>query len=304
MAEEYDVLIIGSGAAGFGAGLYAGLYKLKTLIIGKDYGLTALATVVEDYPAIDRIVGLDMIEEMRKQMNKFQVPVENAFVENISKKGKLFDVTCDNGKTYSSKFVILATGETHKHLGLPSEEKFMGKGVSYCATCDAIFFKNKVVGIVGGGDAAAQASLILAEHASKVFQFVRKDKMRAQPYMVDRIHANKKIEVWYESEVKDLKGGKFLQKVVVEQKGKKKELDMQGVFVTIGVEPQNVLAKQLGVSINELGFVPVSQHQETNIPGVYCIGDLTATHPAFKQIVVACAEGAVAARQIYEKLRF
>ncbi|MFH0714738.1 MAG: FAD-dependent oxidoreductase [Candidatus Diapherotrites archaeon] len=303
MAEEFDVLIIGSGAAGFGAGMYAGIYKLKAMIFGKDFGLTALASWVEDYPGIDRIEGLKLVQVMRAQMDKFGIPVQNSIVEKVSKKNGKFEVQTDDGKKYLGKYVILATGETHKSLGIPLEEKFNGKGVSYCATCDAVFFKNKIVGIVGGGDAAAQAALILAEHASKVFVFVRKEKMRAQPWMVEKVEAHPKVEVLYNTEAKELKGEKVLQKVVVEQKGKRKELELQGLFVMVGVQPQFELAKQLGVELDELCFVKVSQKQETNVENVFAIGDLTSTHRGFKQIVVACAEGAIAARQIFERLK-
>lgn len=301
--EEFEVLIIGSGAGGFGAGLYCGLYKLKTLILGNDFGLTALATVVEDYPGIDSITGLDLIHDMKKQVKKFGVPVRHDFVEKIEKKGKDFIAYTKDKKTYNAKKLIIATGETHRKLGLKEEDKFSGKGVSYCATCDAMFFKDKVVGVVGGGDAAAQAALILAEYASKVYMFVRRDVFRAQPVMVERLEKNKKISLLLKSELKELKGKNFLEKVVYEENGKRKEMEMQGVFVTIGVIPQNLLAKQLSLKTDEKGFIIVDQKQKTSIEGVFAIGDITATHEGFKQIITACAEGAVAARKCYEELR-
>ncbi len=296
--KDYDIIIVGAGPAGYTAGIYAVRYKLKTLIIGEaPGGLAADASEVENYPGFKKITGFELMEKFKDHALSLGVVLKTSSVVEIKKQDKSFVVVTSDNEEFNAKAVILALGTKRRHLNVPGEEEFIGKGVSYCATCDAPFYKDKVVGVVGGSDAAAQAALLLSKYAKKVFIIYRRDKLRAEPVSVDRIMQDPKIEVVYNSNIVKLEGEGKLERAVLDT-GRVIELD--GLFVEIGGVPNTALTKPLGVEVNEKGYIVVKDSMETSVEGVFAAGDVTTGSNGMQQIITACAEGAIAAESAYK----
>ncbi|MCK4336285.1 MAG: FAD-dependent oxidoreductase, partial [Candidatus Aenigmarchaeota archaeon] len=223
---------------------------------------------------------------------------------DVGKKGENFVVKTKD-KEHEGKAVILATGSKKRKLGLPKEEEMTGKGVAYCATCDAMFFNDKIVGVTGGGNSAVKSALLLAEYAKKVYLVYRREKkdMRAMPYWVKKAEENDKIEMIFRSVPKEIKGKEKLESVVFEKDGKDLEIKMDGLFVEIGTDPENSLAKKLGVSLDEQGKIKVEKDMSTNVEGVFAAGDITNGSNGMEQIVTSCAEGSIAAESAYNYVK-
>lgn len=294
----YDLIIIGSGPAGLTAGLYAARYKLNTLVIGAvSGGMAAEAVKVCNFPSYEEISGWELMQKMENQVKKLGVEIKSEIAERVEKAGFGFLVETASGK-YEAKNLILAMGKEKRKLGLKDEDRFLGKGVSYCATCDAAFYKDKQAGVIGGSDAALTAALLLSRFASKVFIIYRKGKFfRAFPAWVEEVKENKKIEVIFKTEVVKLEGNKFLERVELSN-GRK--LDVEGLFIETGAVPASRLAKELGVKIDKGGHIKVNRKQETNAEGVFACGDVT--NNTLKQVITACGEGAVAAFGVYKRM--
>ena len=304
---EYDVIIIGAGPAGYTAGIYATRFGLRTLLIGKEPGgQTSEAYEIDNYPGFLSINGVEL-------MNKFKEHAELLGVEivlfdeakEIEKEGGHFVIKTSQGKTYRSRSLVLATGSRKRRLGIPGEEKFRGRGVSYCATCDAAFFKDKTVGVIGGGNSAVRAAILLAEHARKVYLVYRraKENMRAMPFWIRKAEKNKKIEMVFRAKPKEIVGSEKVESVIFEQDGEELRLEMDGVFIEIGSEPANELARSLGVKLDERGRIMVKPDMSTSVKGVFAAGDVTSGSNYFDQIVTACSEGAIAAESAYHHLK-
>jgi len=311
MTEQiYDMIIIGGGVAGASAGMYSARFNLNVLVFAAmPGGLITTTHLVENYPGIKSITGSDMgtvfIEHARETGAKFEYSTvkEIKAMEYQGERTNLhgqryFQVKDGSGKEYYSWTIVLATGTNHKHLGIHGEKEFANKGVSYCALCDAGFFKQKVVGVVGGGDSAAIEANILAEHAAEVHVIVRKDAMRAEPVNYDRMLSNPKIKIHFEQSVTEIKGDEKKMTHVILKNGDKMELD--GLFVAIGFDPQNELAKQLDVELDNRGMIVVNRYGETNQPAVYGAGDIT--NAEFKQAIIGAAEGVAASYKAYNYL--
>jgi thioredoxin reductase (NADPH) len=214
--------------------------------------------------------------------------------------GKNFLLSSDEGD-YESRTILLSTGTKHRKLGIPGEKEFAGRGVSYCAVCDGAFFKEKTVAVIGGSDSAAKEALFLTEHAKKVFIIYRKEKIRAEPINSDRVDANKKIEIINNTNILEIKGEGLVKSVILDKDYKgSKELNLDGVFIEIGYDPQSELAEQLGVKL-EKGEIIISSDSRTNVPGVYAAGDVVAG--SFKQAITAAAQGVIAANSAYEDVK-
>lgn len=291
----YDLIIIGAGPGGLTSAIYAARYKLNVLVIGKlQGGMAGEADEICNFPSYKKISGFELVSKMITQVKNLGVEVKQEEVIGIEK-GNNFEVKT-NQKKYSAKKIILATGSEKRKLNLDLEEKFTGKGIAYCATCDAGFYKNKIVGVVGGGNSALSAALLLAKFAKKVHIIYRRNKFsKAELFLVDKIKKDKNIEVIFNSNVTKLIGNEKLE--AVELDGKKINLD--GLFVEIGSVPSTELAEQLGVK-KKNNYIIVDKKQKTNVEGVFCVGD--ATDNVLKQIVTACGEGAVAAYSVYKEL--
>ena len=205
---------------------------------------------------------------------------------------------------YKSKTVIVASGTKRRKLNIPGEQELIGKGVSYCATCDAAFFKDKIVGVVGGNDAAAMSALLLAEYAKKVFIIYRKEKIRAEPLRVSQLEKNKKVTIINNTNVITVNGDKIVSSVTLDKEYKNsKELALDGLFIEIGSIPSTILTKPLGIELDEQGYIIVDASQKTNVDGFYAAGDITSNSDKFRQIITAASEGAIAAHSVYEFLK-
>jgi thioredoxin reductase (NADPH) len=302
--KVYDLIIIGAGPAGLTASIYASRYKIEHLVIGREPGGQANeAHKIENWPGTISISGFELLQKMRSHAEKLGAKVILNSVSSIKKRDDFFEIIAQSNQ-YQAKNIILALGMEYRRLGIPGEAEFKGKGVSYCPTCDAAFFKDKIVSVIGGGNAAGSAALLLAEYARQVYLIYRGERLKMDPAYLDKISTDSKIEVIYNTNVKEIKGGEVVEKIVLDQDYQgKNELETQGVFIEIGSEPGIEIAKQVGVDIDEQGFIIVNPDQSTNIPGIYAAGDVTTGSNKMRQIITAAAEGAVAAGSVYKKIQ-
>jgi thioredoxin reductase (NADPH) len=297
----YDLVIIGGGPAGLSAAIYAARFRLKTVVIAREVGgAIANTNLVENWPGFKSLSGFELMEHIKEHVKYLGVGIKQDEVSDIVKKGKKFLIEAKEGR-YEGKTVLLATGKRHRKLGVPGEKEFYGKGVGYCAVCDAAFFKDKVVAVVGGSDSAAKEALLLGEYAKKVYIIHRSEGIRAEPITAERVDKNKKIETISNTNVVEIKGKGFVSSVVLDKPhGGSRELGLDGVFIKVGYEPQNELAKRLGVRLDDNGEIIVDCDSGTNIPGIYAAGDVTAG--SFKQAITGAAQGVVAANSAYRYL--
>lgn len=294
----YELIIIGAGPAGLSAAIYAARYKLKTLIIGEiTGGLILDAYKICNYPGFKEISGIELMKKFEEQVKELKVQIKEEEVTNINKQKDRFLITTKKNK-YESKTIILAIGTRRRKLNIPGEGNFIGKGVSYCATCDAAFFKGKIVGVVGGSSAAAMTAELLERYAKKVYVIYRKDKMRAEPLVVERLEKNKKIEIVYNANVKKINGDNFIKSIELDTG---KELKLDGLFIEIGAVPALAITKGLNLKTDKEGYIIVGREQSTGVEGVYAAGDIS--NNSLKQVVTATAEGAIAAFSVYKYLK-
>lgn len=294
----YDLIIVGAGPAGLSAAIYAARYRLKTLVIGEIIGGLILdAYKVCNYPGFKEISGIELMKKFEEQVKELKVQIKEEEVTNINKQKDKFFITTKKNK-YESKTIILALGTKRRKLNIPGEENFVGKGISYCATCDAALFKEGVVGVVGGSNAAAMTAELLAEYAKKVYIIYRKEKMRAEPLVVERLEKNKKIEIVYNANVKKINGDNFIKSIELDTG---KELKLDGLFIEIGAVPALAITKGLNLKTDKEGYIVVDREQSTGVEGVYAAGDIS--NNSLKQVVTATAEGSVAAFSAYLHLK-
>lgn len=300
MAKEvYDIIIVGAGAAGLAAAIYAARYKLKTLVISKEIGGVVVdAHTVENYPGFKKISGLELMDKFYEHAKDFGVEIVQDEIIDI-KKNKYFKLK-SNKKECNAKTLVLAMGSERRKLNVRGEKKFRKKGVSYCYTCDAPLSKDRTVAVVGGSDAAARAAQLAAEYAKKVYVIYRKDKLRAEPYLVEQLEKNKKIEFIYNTNVIEVKGDTMLSSVILDSK---KELKLDILFVEIGQIPNTSLTKKLGVKVDKQGYIIVDAEQKTNVNCVYAAGDITNASNKFRQLTTAISEGSIAAESIYKLIK-
>ena len=295
----YDLIIIGAGPAGLSAGIYAARYNLKTMIIGEILGgLAAEAYKICNFPTYKKLSGMEFVKKTGEQVKALGVEIKMETVIDITKRRSGFLVKSDSGE-YSTKRVILACGTKKRKLSVEGEDKFAGKGISYCATCDGPVFKDKIVGVVGGGNSALTSALLLSEYAKKVYIIYRKEKFfRPDPAWIDLVKKNKRIELMFNSIIIKLYGDKFLEKIKLNSG---EELEIDGLFVEIGSVPCVDLAKILKIKLDKDGYIAVDKKQRTNVSGVLAAGDIT--NPPLKQIITAASQGATASQTIFEELQ-
>ncbi|MFA6006369.1 MAG: NAD(P)/FAD-dependent oxidoreductase [Candidatus Paceibacterota bacterium] len=296
----YDTIIIGSGAAGLSAGLYAVRYKLKTLIVKGDFGgETARAGVIWNYPGVIGIDGYELMKVMEKQAKDGGVEIISGKATKILKQDNSFEVAVGE-KTFATKTIIFAVGTERGHLNLPNETELTNKGVHYCFTCDAPLYGDKVVAVVGAGDAAFKGALLAAEYCKKIVILVRSDKVRAEPATVEQVKARPNIEILYSTEVKEIVGKDHLEKIILSKPyNGSNEFVLDGLFIEIGARPNSALAVSLGVELDSTGYVVSDALMTTNIPGFFAAGDTVNLFGHFKQDITAAALGAVAATSAY-----
>ena len=296
--KSFDVIIVGSGPAGLSAAIYAARGNLKTGVFEKSLvgGQINVTYEVENYPGIPEVLsGFELSDRFKQQADKFGpefVDEEIVKIDFESKDG-FKKVYTEDGE-YLTKAIIIATGAQPRYLNCPGEEEFTGKGVSYCATCDGALYRNKVVAVIGGGDSAVEEGMFLTKFASKVYVVHRRDELRAVKSIQDRAFKNDKMEFIWDSVVEEIKGGNFVENIVLKnvKTQEKQDLAVDGIFIYVGILPNNALLKD-DLKLDKSGFVITNEFMETNIPGVYAVGDLRKT--PLRQVITAASDGAIAA---------
>jgi thioredoxin reductase (NADPH) len=293
---QYDVIIIGAGPAGLSAAIYTARDKLSTLVIEKGImgGMITETDRVDNYPGFpEGVNGLDLGAKMYEQAQKYGLKDTSAEVTAIEAYDKNFNINTTDGD-YSARAVIIAGGSNKQKLEAPGEKEFTGRGVAYCATCDAPFYTNKIVAVVGGGNAALYEALHLAKFANKVYLIHRRSELRATPIVQERAKQEPKIEYIWNSQVAAVKGQDFVEKVVLKNTvtGETSELKLDGVFVAIGLSPNTGYLKGL-VAMDERGMILVNDQMQTSVPGIFAAGDIRAG--SIRQTISAAGDGAVAA---------
>ena len=295
----YDLIIIGGGVAGLSAALYAGRFKLKTLVIAEKLGGTIILTGdIFNYPGFKKITGMELFDKIKEHAVSYNVEIKEEKVEKVKKYETFFEISVKDN-VYKTKTIIFATGTDWRKLNVPGEKEFANKGVHYCALCDGALYKNKIIGVVGGSDSAAKEALLLAEYGKKVYIINRKEKIRAEPINLKRIEQNKKIEIINNTNTKEIKGNKFVTHIILDNPYKgSKELKLDALFIEIGHTPISNLAETMGVKTNEKGEIIVDKDSKTNIKGVFACGDVV--NSKFKQAITGVAEGVIAAYNVYQ----
>ncbi|WP_286822225.1 thioredoxin-disulfide reductase [Desulfobacter sp. UBA2225] len=293
--SEYDLVIIGAGPAGLTAGLYAARARMNVLLIEKAVpgGQILVTDWIENYPGFpEGISGYDLAEKIKEQALSMGLNIETAEVHGLDLSGTIREVIFKE-KRIKTKSLIIASGASPKKPGI-GEEKFMGKGVSFCATCDGPFFRDKVLVAVGGGDTAIQESIFLTKFAKKVYVVHRRDELRATKILQERAFANDKIEFLWDSVVTGMDGFFGVEKVHVKnlKTGNESQIEANGCFIWIGILPNTEFIKG-DVKTDESGFIVVDTKMQTNVPGVFAIGDVRDT--PLRQIATAVGDGAIAA---------
>ncbi len=303
----YDVLIVGLGCGGYTAAVYCARYKLKVFIVGADEGgMGQTAAEVGNWPGIIEIKGPDLMENFKKHALSFGDLVTHKIsrVKEIMKIDGGFRFTLGDGSTVEGKTIIFATGSNKRHLGAPGEAEFSGKGVTYCATCDAFFYRNKTVAVLGGGDSAVEGAAIAAQVAKTVYLVHRRDTFRAEPYWVEKVKEKQNIVMVLERNVTQILGDKKVTAVKLDKPfNGSDQLAVDGVFIEIGSTPAVELPVLLGCALDEKGFLKVDAAQRTNIPGVFGAGDVTSASNHFAQFTTAAGEATVAANSAFNYLQ-
>ncbi|MGC9181917.1 NAD(P)/FAD-dependent oxidoreductase [Thermogladius sp.] len=298
--EVYDVVIVGGGPAGLTAALYSARYELKTVVVTKLVGgYVTEATIVDDYPGLPDIPGEELVNRFVNHVKKYNVPIIQDEVVDMYRKDKLWCVKTAGEKELCGYAVIIAVGSEKRKLNVKGEEEFSGRGVSYCATCDGPLFKDKIVAVVGGGNSALTSAIYLASLASKVYLIHRRDEFRAFRVYVEKALNNPKIEILKNSVVREIIGDTRVRAVRVENRATDEErvIEVDGVFVEIGLKPPREFFEKIGLEVDETGHAVVKVDRSTNLEGVFVAGD-AAGGPykyRFEQIITAAADGAIAA---------
>ena len=301
--KSYDLVIVGGGPGGYSSAIYAARYNMKILVIVKERGgLITKTHLVENYPGFKSLTGFELMDNIENHVNEYGVEIiDDIVVDSKKNKDGEFEVLTESGKSFVTKAIILATGSNRRKLDVKGEKDFDGKGVSYCATCDGMFFRGKDVCVIGGSDSAAKEALMLSEHCKKVYIIYRGDKLRAEPINMNRVLKKDNIEIVYGSNLKEVVGDTVVSGVVLDNdyKGSNK-INLQGVFIEIGQIPNSSIAKRLGCDLTSGGEIIVDRTQRTSVEKVYAIGDVTDF--AFRQAIVATSAGSVASWSAFNDL--
>lgn len=301
----YDLIIIGGASAGLTAGIYAARKKLNAAIITKEIGgQTLLTENIENYPGFESISGHELIQKMKLQVLKFGLLImDGKEIESLSKKDNLFLVRTKNGEEMTARSLIIATGKNPRRLDIPGEREFENKGVVYCSTCDAPLFGGKNVVVAGGGNSGLNSAFDLLKYANKITIMESGDRLMGDELLQERLKSSGKVSFMTKVEIKKIKGGNFMEKIIYLDKNdnQEKEMAVQGVFVNIGWLPSSSLAKGF-LETNKYGEIIVDPRtNETSVNGVFAAGDVTDVK--YKQCAVAVGEGAKAALSAYEYLK-
>ena len=301
----YELIIIGGGPAGITAGIYSGRQKIKTLLITKTFGgqITQKAVMIENYPGFEKISGRDLIQKFEKHLKRFDIEIKMDEVTEVKKSDGNFLVITKDKSVFESRAVILASGSDPRRLEIPGEKEFLGKGVSYCPTCDGPLFSNKVVAIIGGGNVAFEAALYLSGIVRKVYILEFGEQVRADATNQELVKKTGKAEIITSAQTKEIRGDMFVKELVYEDRKEKREvvLPVDGVFIEIGLQPATSFIRDL-VEFNERDEIIVDfETYQTKTPGLFAAGDCNIGKA--RQIITACGEGAKAAMAAFAYLR-
>ncbi|MHA1835856.1 MAG: thioredoxin-disulfide reductase [Candidatus Odinarchaeia archaeon] len=301
--KHYQLIIIGGGPAGMTSALYSARSGLSTLLLESMIlgGAMATAPFIENYPGFKKITGLELAQKMKEQVISSGAEVhemESVIELELSGDAKKIKTTVDS---YTCDALIIATGGERCKLNVKGEKEFAGKGVSYCAVCDGVLYKGKKVAVVGGGNCAAAAALYLSGLASEVYLIHRRHDLRCERVLKEEI-LNRSIKVIWNSVVAEIKGDNLIKSIVLENKetGEKTELEIDGLFIEIGIKPAIEFVVKTGIEVDEKGYIKVDRDMKTNIEGVYAAGDVTG---GVEQIAVAVGEGTIAYNSAYDYLK-
>ena len=338
--KTYDIIILGGGPTAIGAAIYAARFAMDVLIIGKIFGgLIATTHLVENYPGITSTSGQGLMDMFKEHMNSLRIPYISDEIRSVERVNDHF-VLHSFFQKFKAKSVVFATGSERRKLGIPGEEEFTGRGVSYCATCDGPFYKDKIVCVIGGSDSAAKEALFLSQNVKKVYIIYRGEEIRAEPINKKRVEENEKIEIIYKTNITEIKGLEKLINLILtavievmeveasslarldryrnelyfsnhvggSEKIVKsvifdngKEFEIDGVFIEVGSNPNSNLAKRVGIKTNEKNEIIINRKSETNVPGMFAAGDV-ADAP-FKQAITGVAEGVIAAYSAFDYIK-
>jgi thioredoxin-disulfide reductase len=303
--NEYDLIIIGGGPAGITAGIYAARQKLDTLLITKEFGgqVSRKAVMIENYPGFEEISGFDLIRILEKQLRRQKIDIERDEVKEVKKIGEKFIVITKSKNRFEGKTLIVASGADPRPLEAKGEKEFLGKGVSYCVTCDGPFFEGKKVAVIGGGNAGFEAAIFLSKIAKKIYILEFSENVRADPENQERVRKTSKVQIITNAQVKEIKGDKFVKSLVYQDRKTQKEIELpvEGIFIEIGNLPATSFVRGL-VDFNERDEIVVEfETMATKTPGLFAAGDCNIGR--YKQIITACGEGAKAALAAYDYLQ-
>lgn len=296
-SQLYDVVIIGGGPAGLTAGLYTARARLKSLLIERGFAGGQVMTIdwVENYPGFDEgISGVELSQRMERQAKRFGLEVIQGTVLKLHLHGEIKRAVLEEGKVYEAKAVIIATGANPKPLNVKGEERYKGRGVSYCATCDGAFFKGKRIAVIGGGNSAVQEAIFLTRFAELVYIVHRRDKLRATKIIQERAFSNPKIKFIWNSSVEEIMGEDKVNALLLKNTntGEVSKLDVEGVFIYVGYKPNTEFLKGI-VRLDKDNYIITDEEMATSVPGIFAAGDVRAK--SLRQITTAVGDGALAA---------
>lgn len=303
----HDVIIIGLGCAGYTAAVYTARYKLTTLIVGaEEGGMGMTAAEVGNWPGDIEIRGPDLMERFKNHALSFTDLVTHkvARIDKVEQIESGFRLTFQSGETAEGRTIIFATGSNKRHLGIPGEAEFSGKGVTYCATCDAFFYRGKTVAVLGGGDSAVEGAAIAAQVAAQVYLVHRRNEFRAEPYWIDKVKEKDNITLVLERNALEVLGDQKVTGLKLDKPFEGSDtLAVDGVFIEIGSLPAVELPLQLGCALDDRGHLKVDDGMATSVRGVFGAGDVTSASNHFAQFATAAGEGSVAANSVFAYLQ-
>ena len=302
-SKIYDLIIIGGGPAGITAGIYAARKEMKTLLIAKDFlGQTGKSSEIDNYPGLSKISGIELMDKLLRQLKEFKIEIKDGDITLVENKNNEFQVKTTKNGIFSAKSVILTTGRDPRPLEIPGEKEFIGRGVSYCEICDAPFFKNKNVVVIGGGNSGFEAAIELTKFANKIYLLEFSSKLAADETNQRLAAESGKVEIILNAESKQILGKTRVEGLIYQDRISKKErtLDIEGIFVMIGYVPATGFVKGMVDFNNHDEIIVDPRTQATKTPGLFAAGDVTDIK--YKQIVIAAGEGAKAALSAYEYL--
>ncbi|MDF2870546.1 MAG: trxB [Anaerocolumna sp.] len=294
MDKIYELAVIGSGPAGLTAALYAGRAELDTVVVEKapiSGGQIINTYEVDNYPGIPGISGFELATRFREHCDKMNLPFVTGEVKEFHTEDGIKVITLDDGTVIRSKTAIIATGANPRKLMVEGEERLAGMGVSYCATCDGAFFRNKVTAVVGGGDVAVEDAIFLARLCKKVYVIHRRDEFRAAKTYISKLLSMENVEVIWDSVVEEINGGEVVEKIQVKnlKSGDSKELAVDGIFIAVGYNPSSEVYKEV-LELAQGGYIKADESGITNVPGVFAAGDIRTKE--LRQIITAASDGA------------